>query len=113
MTNSDNPEQITFDFVRSPLFRIVHCNGAFGGLTPRQELSATFFSERGPIPQHITHELGSDGLGPEISRETTPNIQRECEVEVMMSMEVAVSLHGWLGAKIEEWRAISEQSPEQ
>ena len=107
MINSDNPEQITSDFVRSPLFRIVHCNGVFGGLTPRQELSATFLSERGPVPRNITHELTPDGLGLEISRETTLNVRRECEIEVMMSMEEAVNLHGRLGAKIEEWRGTN------
>ena len=44
MTNSDNPEQMTFDFVRSPFFRIVHSDGVFGGITLRLELSATFES---------------------------------------------------------------------
>ena len=52
------------------------------------------------------------GLGPEISRDNTTNIQRECEVEVLMSMEEAVSLHTWLGAKIDEWRKVDLSIPQ-
>ena len=93
MTTSKRPEQITFDFVRSPFFRVVHSNGAWGGITPHQELSVTFYSERLSLPHHITHELTPKGLGPEVSRAVKTNIQRECEVEVLMSMEEAVNLH--------------------
>ena len=104
MTTGDLPEEITFDFVRSQHFRVVHSNGAWGGITPHQELSVTFFSERGALPDHVTHSITSEGLGPEIERSATRNIQRECEVEVLMSMQEAVNLHRWLGSRIDEWR---------
>ena len=112
MTASNSPERITFEYVRSPFFRVVHSNGAWGGITPRQELAVTFYSERRSIPRHVTHEFTSDGrLGPEISREDAQNIQRECEVEVLMSMAEAVNLYRWLGTKIEEWRQIASSVP--
>ena len=104
MTTGNLPDEITFDFVRSPQFRVVHSNGAWGGITPRQELSVTFYSERGAMPDSVTHTVTSDGVGPEIRRAGTNNIQRECEVEVLMSMQEVVNLHRWLGAKIDEWR---------
>ena len=47
-----------------------------------------------------------------MSREGTGNIHRECEVEVLMSMEEAVNLHGWLGAKIDEWREVVSRIPQ-
>ena len=112
MTTSKRPDQITFDFVRSPFFRVVHSNGAWGGITPHQELSVTFYSERLSLPHHITHELTPKGLGPEVSRAVKTNIQRECEVEVLMSMEEAVNLHTWLGDKIEEWRKVGLSIPQ-
>ena len=111
MTTNSNGEEVTFDFVRSPFFRVVHSNGVWGGITPRQELSMTFYSERQALPQYVTHRVTSEGLGPEINREGTSNIQREWEVEVLMSMEEAVSLHRWLGAKIDEWREIGLRIP--
>ena len=111
MTSNRNGEEITFDFVRSPFFRVVHSNGGWGGITPREELSVTFYSERQALPQHVTHQVTPEGLGSEMSREGTGNIHRECEVEVLMSMEEAVNLHRWLGAKIEEWRKVQEDNP--
>ena len=112
MTTGKLPDQIRFDFVRSPFFRVVHSNGAWGGITPHQELSVTFYSERLSLPRHITHQVTQGGLGPEISRDSTKNIQREYEVEVLMSMNEAVNLHQWIGVKIEEWRKIGLSIPQ-
>ena len=112
MTAMNRPEQITFDFTRSPFFRVIHSNGAWGGLTPRKELSVTFFSERMALPQRITYSLTPEGgLRPEIGRDDTESVHRECEVEVLMSMEEAVSLHQWIGTKIDEWRKVSLSIP--
>ena len=103
MAKGKRPSRVTFDLVRSPFFRVVHSNGAWGGLTPRRQLSVTFYSERNSVPRQITHEITTDGkLGPVVSRDTTDNVRRELEVEVMMDMEEAVSLHAWLGTKIDE-----------
>lgn len=119
MTSRERPKRVRFDFVRSPFFRVVHSNGAWGGITPREELSVTFFSERHSPPLQVTHTLTPQGrLGPETGREKgTGDIQRECEVEVIMSMAEAVSLHRWIGDKIDEWRKVGlsiprEDSPE-
>ena len=101
-------DQVKFTFVRSPLFRVVHSNGAWGGITPRLELSVTFYSERFPPPQHVTYEVTPDGqLGAEIERDVTEGVRRESEVEVMMSMQEARNLHQWLGARIEEFQRIN------
>ena len=105
MSTDSYGEEVTFDYERSPFFRVVHSNGAWGGITPRQELSVTFYSERRAPPQSVTHKLTPEGrLGSEIRRDESSHIQRECEVEVLMSMDEAESLHRWIGEKIEEWR---------
>ena len=112
MVTGKKPEKVTIDFVRSPSFRAVHCNGVWGGLTPRQELSIIFFTERATPPLSVTHKVSPDGrLGPEIARKTTSDVQRECEVEVLMSMDDAVSIHKWLGQKIAEWRKVALSIP--
>ena len=99
--------QVTFNFERSPFFRVVHSNGAWGGITPRQELSVTFYSESFPLPRQVMHKIeASGGLGPEINRNASTEVHRECEVEVLMSMGEAINLHRWLEDKIEEWRRL-------
>ena len=113
MATRKRPERITFEFDRSPFFRVVHSNGVWGGITPRQELSISFFSERWPTPRRVTHTLTEGGLGPETKRDGSSNILRECEVEVLMSMEDAVVLHGWIGEKIEQWRKIGLGLPDE
>ena len=113
MAANDRPDEIQFKFVRSPFFRVVHSNGAWGGITPHQELSITFYSERPSVPRHITHQLTPEGqLGPEISRDIDGNIQRDYEVEILMNMTEAVNLHEWIGDKIDEWRKINPDIPQ-
>ena len=113
----NRPDRVKFHYVRSPFFRVVHSNGAWGGITPQQELSVAFYSQRFLPPQQITHELSPEGqLGAEIERDVTEGVQREFEVEVLMSMQEARNLHQWLGTKVEEWNNINRganQSPSQ
>ncbi len=51
-------------------------------------------------------------LGPEVSRDSPDNIQRECEVEVLMSMSEAQNLYNWIGDKIDEWREADRNVPQ-
>ena len=112
MNSAQRPTEITFEFAHSPFFRAIHSNGAWGGITPRGELSVTFYSERLSLPRTIVHEVTPAGVvGDEITRDHTKSIRRECEVEVLMNMESAISLHSWLGSKVEEWRRDQQQTP--
>ena len=118
MPPKSRPERVKFEFIRSPLFRVVHSNGVWGGLTPRGELSMAFFSERKSPPKSVTHEITPEGgLGPEVSRDVSrlgqsPNVQREWEVEVLMSLDEAENLHRWIGTRIDEWRKIGRSIPQ-
>jgi hypothetical protein len=109
---SESGETIQFHFVRSPHFRVIHSNGAWGGVSPHNEISVTFYSERRAFPQQVTQEISVEGrLGDERGRIGPEGIEREMEVQVMMSMEEAIRLHSWLGGKIEEWRSATSQPP--
>jgi len=62
-----------------------------------------FFSERLPIPKNEEYLLGTDGkLGKRMKIEARPAIIREVEVEAILSVPVAKSLHMWLGERIKE-----------
>ena len=105
-------DRIHFDFIRSPFFRVVHSNGAWGGITPKGELSVTFYSERGALPRRITHELTSDGLGQEIDRDHAIAVERECEVEILMNLQEAVNLHEWIGGHLKALQELDSSSQE-
>jgi hypothetical protein len=42
--NSETPENLRVEFVKGGLFRVVHADGAFGGITPHLGLFITFQS---------------------------------------------------------------------
>ena len=108
-------ERVKFVYGFSPYYRVVHSNGVWGGITPRQELSITFYSELSTRPNAVTHEVTPEGgLGREVSKEIgktgeLDNVHREYEVAVIMNMAEAKSVYDWLGEKIDAW---NEQHPE-
>jgi hypothetical protein len=102
---SASPTKLSFQHIKSNSFRILHADGATGGLTPRGQILVAFYNERLPIPESVTHHLGPDGvLGDEIieERKTKAGIIREVEIGVMMDVPVAQALHVWLGQVLAE-----------
>jgi hypothetical protein len=100
-----DPTRISFEFIKSAFFRVVHVDGAMGGLTPQGKISIAAYSERLPIPQKTVHSVKPDGsLGPELQEErvTRPSVVRELEVDLIMDLPTAQMLHAWLGQRIEQ-----------
>jgi len=104
--SEEHPSTVTIDFLKSEQFRVVHADGAFGGINPRLNgLFLTFYSERLPIPNTLVFEVENDGrVGSEVKaqRVSKPGIVREAEVGISMDLEVARSLLLWLQDKIVE-----------
>ena len=116
----DGPQKVKFEYIKSNSFRVIHADGAYGGLTPRLGIFLSFYSERPPIPKVIVHEVGPDGtLGDELKleRQTREGIIREAEIGITLDVEVARTLVAWLQEKInnvEEIRAtLKKQKQEQ
>lgn len=94
-----NPEEqtqhqvVSFDYIKSNLFRIVHVDGAVGNITPQGRLHLAFWSERNPIPRQVVHEIMPDGtLSDEIQQVSRGSIVREVEVGLMIDPETARAL---------------------
>ena len=91
--------RVVFHYIKSKSFRVIHADGAIGGITPRMSLHIALFSERPAIPQKIVNAINPDGsLGEEIVEErvTREGFVREVEVEVLMNLEAAKAFLGWL-----------------
>lgn len=96
-------KQVTFDFIKSSNFRVIHVNGFFGGMSPRGELQMALFSERWPIPSKIVNEITDTGKqGAELNRKVRDAVVREVEVQAMMTLDTAKHLQSWLNGKIAE-----------
>lgn len=100
------PQTVEFHFIKASGFRVVHADGAWGGVGPRGAIQIAFYSERFPIPQQVTQAVDAQGvLGDEISREGKGGVVREVEVEVIMDVDTAVAVRSWLDDKIAAARA--------
>lgn len=83
-----------------------YANGAWGGISPRGDLIVNFFLERMPLPTKETYELRPEGnLGQRLNSdpegiETT--MIRFIQSGLVLNLENAISIHQWLGNKIEE-----------
>lgn len=99
---NDTPQTVTFHYVKSHNFRTFHCDGVWGGLTPRGYISMSCYSERYPIPRTLTLDLDPDTLGEEIDRDTKIGLIREVGVELLMDVPLAEVVIAWLSARVEE-----------
>ena len=77
------PTEIAFDYIKSNFFRVIHADGAFGGLAPNGNIHMALFSERQAIPTKVVYSVEGTGIGPEISdkREEREALVREVEVD--------------------------------
>jgi len=99
----DTPKTLLIHYLKSPLFRTIHADGLFGGLTPHQNIHMTFWTERAPIPQVIEHVINPDGsLGEEIleARIGKKGLVREIDIDVVFDLSTAIAIRKWLDQKI-------------
>jgi len=101
--DKSSPTELSFHLIKGNFFRVIHVDGAFGGVTPRLDIRMAIFNERHPIPSVMFHHITPDGgLGEEISenRVTKEGVVREVEADLVMDYNTAKSIHEWLGNKI-------------
>lgn len=97
------PTSVRFNYTKSPMHRVVHCGGVFGGLVPNGDLYAAIFSQHGAIPRSVTHRVGPEGqVLEETARDVVEGIEREVEISLMMDIAQALSFRNWLDEKIKQ-----------
>lgn len=97
MSENVHQSAMKFHLMKGNFFRVIHADGAIGGITPSREIFLSLFSERGAIPTLIEQAVNADGsLGKEISRESKEGIVREIEVGVVLSSRAAKGIAEWL-----------------
>lgn len=110
MPENEFPPSLKFHYIKGNFFRVVHADGAIGGLTPSRQIFMSLYSERSAIPQIIEMEVTSEGrLGKEIQREGKEGLVRELEIGVMLSADAAEAIAAVLQ---EHAKAIRESIPE-
>jgi len=97
MSDSTLPASVKFHYLKSNLFRVIHVDGAIGGVTPTRNIFVSVFSQRGALPRFIEQGVLPDGkLGAEVAREGKEGIVREMEIGLTISQDVAKDLAQFL-----------------
>ena len=106
--------ELAFEFIKGNQFRVIHVDGAVGGMTPQGLIHMAVYSERLPIPQRVVHRIADEAhLGEEIreKRVVRQAIIRELEASLMMDMRQAYALCRWLADILKKAGALVEDSP--
>lgn len=112
MNATPQENHVTFHYIKNNLFRVIHADGAWGGITPRLGIHMALYSERNPIPQQMTYQItGETKLGEEIreARVAREGIVREVEAEVIMDVGTARALVEWLQERIKTIEQAQEK----
>lgn len=97
----DRPSNIKFFYIKSNLFRVLHVDGAVGGLTPHGSVHIAVYSERPAIPQMTSHNLSPEGrVGEPEETEGKEGIVREIDADLILSRQTAVELRDFLTRNI-------------
>jgi len=104
-------KKVRFHYIKSNHFRVIHVDGAHGGITPTGMIQVAFHNDRSPIPQQVVSTVHENGtLGREIAEErvSRDGVVREVEVEAIMSLDTARALRKWLDEKIQSLEDLLE-----
>ena len=104
------PTRVAFDYIKSASFRVIHADGAIGGVTPGGYIHMALYNERRALPIRIVFAAAERGLGEEISREEPDSFERELEVDVFLDLDTAQALRNWLSEKIALLSQLKERS---
>ncbi len=98
---AEKKKKFTFKYVIPDHLPDCFVNGAWGGVTPRQEIHMHLYSERLPIPKEIIHDINKDGA---ISKRETQikggDVVRLIQSSAVMDVGVAIAIRDWLNRMI-------------
>ena len=101
--------RVRLHYIKGSQFRVIHADGAIGGITPSRQIHMSLYSERPAIPREVVHRITPEGtLGEVVPGETVSRegIVREMDVDVIMNFGAAKALHDWLGKKLEDFQKL-------
>lgn len=98
MAKKKDRKEVTFKYVYPSDLRDHYINGAWGGVTPRNEIHMHLYSERQPIPKEATYEVKKDGTtgDPTKPPETGGDIVRLIQTSAIMDVDTAIRIRDWL-----------------
>ena len=100
---------VTFKFSQSQQHRVIHVDGAWGGITGQGLIHMDLFSEYKSLPDSVTVQFEVGKPTTELARGGEETITREREVTAIVNLRTATAIRDWLSQKIDELGALSEE----
>ena len=103
--------EISFQYTYADYFRDYYANGVWGGINPHGEDIMNFFLEKNEPPEETKHRLTDANTLEEISRKPEKQlIVRELQAGIVLNLNVARSIRGWLDDKIRAMESTIEEA---
>jgi len=98
-------KEIKFKYIFSKDYNPKYANGAYGGITPKGEITVNFYFERQGLPNTQTHKISDEGkLSNDIETEPKDLLKsmiRFVDTGVILNLASAKDLIAWLTEKVE------------
>lgn len=107
MEKNKKGQKIKYKYIFSKDYNPIYVNGAYGGVTPKGEIMASFYLERFGIPFSHTYMVDEEGKLGERPIQTNPDdleksLVRFVQSGIVLNYRDARIIHKWLGEKIVE-----------
>lgn len=110
---SKDQEEVKFRYVKSNFFRVIHADGAWGGLSPRGDIHISFYNERVGIPDSSSFMIADGEIVKPEEFKHSSRLVREVEADVVVDLTTAKSLRAWLTHKIEALESLIKEAQEE
>lgn len=101
----DNPRQVRVRYARSNFSRVIHVDGAFGGVTNALQIHMAIYNEHRTIADNLLLSEGPAGTVKETAQEEEgqPRFIREIEADLLLTPNAAKSIRDWLTDRLNEF----------
>jgi len=112
---SEDIRKVRFVYRRSPDYRTIAVNGAWGGLTGTGDVRAHLYVEGPASPEASEVSVSGAIAGQEVVVAPTPEdglaaiVEREVQISLVMSPHQARNLGKWLLDRYAEWLTLRRQ----
>jgi hypothetical protein len=98
---SNDQNEVDFKYVKSNFFRVIHADGAWGGVSPKGSIHMSFYNERAALPDSSKLIFSKTGelVGSE-QYHASSRIVRELECDLIVDFGTARQLRDWLSETI-------------
>ena len=96
-------DEVAFDYIKAPDFRIVWADGIVGSVTPNGHIHFALYAERPALPRRQVYKIEpqTGALGAEVAEKqiSRGSVVREMSCDVFMTPQLAEKVAKWLLAR--------------